>query len=796
MKPITLFTVGALLAPTVLALLATHASAQDSSATSAFGATRSLDETNRPASDWIPREHTWASVLYDEPGDGHLWAVGASWKASFGADGVTYFPRVGASEPRNRPLALSPDLVTLGGEPLTIERATQPVRHGDRVALDHGSFAERYDLAVDSVEQSFVFESLPRAGELVLRIPVGSELDAVESSIGLEFRSERGRITYSRAVAIDARGRRTEATTRIEDGAITIRVGADVLADAALPLVIDPVLNAIFPDSTTSDTFEIDAAYDAFNAVWVVAYEQVFSATDHDVYAKMYGSTGSLLATASIDVTTNSWVAPRIADHASAHKFLVVAGQTASSGGAKTVRGRIAQPNGTLLTTDPSVSISGSLSGVCLAPDVGGDSNAASPGSWCVVFERQATASDRTIVYCLVSSAGTIAVGPNTVPFVAGTPDEHPTISKANGGTAWTIAWERSISFPLSSTIMGARISAGGALLAAPFVIGGGTFAGPACASSPISGTERTAVVYQLGIPGVLNTTTTMVALLDGGTVLQLANVKTLENSATAAEDHIQPSVDSDGEHFLVSYSEFDSTFAHYKLFVTDLAVSGNTLQVVQAHLEPQPGLGLSQLRSNVAAARASGTLAHRYLAVYDITQNSADHDVAGRFIEGVLGGPTVPACFGDGSSGPCPCGNTGGAQRGCANSVFAAGAVISLSSGQASTLVDTAVLLLAGVPPGAGCVFFQGDAVGAPIFLGDGLFCTGGSVQRVGTRVANPLGIVTHPQPGDPTLSVRGGVPLAGGTRIYQATYRNAANFCTSATFNVSSGLIVHWAR
>ena len=44
--------------------------------------------------------------------------------------------------------------------------------------------------------------------------------------------------------------------------------------------------------------------------------------------------------------------------------------------------------------------------------------------------------------------------------------------------------------------------------------------------------------------------------------------------------------------------------------------------------------------------------------------------------------------------------------------------------------------------------------------------------------------------------IPVRCAVLVAGATRHYQATYRNAANFCTSATFNVSSGLIVHWAR
>jgi hypothetical protein len=799
MKIPSLFPVGAMLVPAFLASLASRSAAQQRTASDLVAPSPTTADSSRaivttPA--WATREEPWTSVLYDEPGDGCLWAVGASWKASFGADGVVYLPRVGANEPRNRPLALSPDLVTLGGEPVEFERAAQPARHGDRVTLDRGSFTEAYDLSADSVEQSFVFESLPRAGDLVLRIPVGSDLAAFETSSGLEFRSEHGRVDYSRAVAIDARGRRTEAETRIEDGAITIRIGADVLADAALPLVVDPLLAAIFPDFTLNDTFSLDAAFDPFQAVWVVVYERVFSATDHDVIAKMYGSTGSLIATASIDVTSNSWITPRIADLASAHKFLVVAGTTAATGGAKSVRGRIAQPNGTLLTLDLQFSISGSLQGACIAPDVGGDSRLDVPGTWCVVFERDLTSSDHTIMYGLISSAGTPAFGPTTLSLVVGFSDEVPTISKGNGGVAWTVAWER-FSFSTQTQIQGARISPIGALIAGPFFIGGGinSFASGPCASSPLDGGQRTAVVFQSGIPVLAGGSTSVVALLDGSTVLQVADLQNLEPSTTG-ENQIEPSVDSDGQHFLVSYSEFDSTFAHYKLFVTDLAVSAGTLQAVQSHLELQPGIGLSQTRSNVAAARTTGALAHRYLTVYDYRQNDVDHDAAGRFIDGVLGGPTSLFCFGDGTGAACPCANSGAPTHGCANSVFAAGALLQLAAGQASTLADTAVLQVSSVPPGVACIFFQGTASGDPVVLGDGLFCTAGSGIRLGAKTASPAGVASYPEPGDLAVSVRGAVPEGGGLRTYQVWYRNAATFCTSATFNVSNGLAIQWAR
>jgi hypothetical protein len=40
----------------------------------------------------------------------------------------------------------------------------------------------------------------------------------------------------------------------------------------------------------------------------------------------------------------------------------------------------------------------------------------------------------------------------------------------------------------------------------------------------------------------------------------------------------------------------------------------------------------------------------------------------------------------------------------------------------------------------------------------------------------------------------VRGQIPLVGGVRAYQLWYRNAADFCTSATFNVTNAVRAVW--
>jgi|694.fasta_scaffold01345_4 parallel beta-helix repeat protein len=157
--------------------------------------------------------------------------------------------------------------------------------------------------------------------------------------------------------------------------------------------------------------------------------------------------------------------------------------------------------------------------------------------------------------------------------------------------------------------------------------------------------------------------------------------------------------------------------------------------------------------------------------------------------------------CFGDGSlATPCPCGNTGSTGRGCLNSdLFSPGALLSVSgTANPDTVVLTASDMLATVP----CVFLQGTSnVSAGAVFGDGVRCVGGSLKRLYIKVASG-GIAAAPGVGDPSISARsatlGDVIPAGAQRFYQVYYRDSdAFFCpapTGSTFNITSGLILHW--
>jgi hypothetical protein len=160
-------------------------------------------------------------------------------------------------------------------------------------------------------------------------------------------------------------------------------------------------------------------------------------------------------------------------------------------------------------------------------------------------------------------------------------------------------------------------------------------------------------------------------------------------------------------------------------------------------------------------------------------------------------GGPGIPFCSGDGTGTACPCGNSGNHRHGCANSVNPAGGQLT-STGDARFTADTLVLLGSGMPPGTTTIYYQGTLQannGAGVVLGDGLRCVAGTVIRLGVKHNTTGGSSGYGGPlGDVPISVRGMIPPTGATREYQVYYRNPANFCTSATFNLTNGLEVTW--
>ncbi len=159
-------------------------------------------------------------------------------------------------------------------------------------------------------------------------------------------------------------------------------------------------------------------------------------------------------------------------------------------------------------------------------------------------------------------------------------------------------------------------------------------------------------------------------------------------------------------------------------------------------------------------------------------------------------GVPTVgtPFCFGDGTGTACPCANnsTVGNNEGCLHSLGTGGKLT--ATGVASLAADT-VTLLGTLMPNSSALYFQGTTQqtgGNGAAFGDGKRCAGGNTVRLKT-VQNVAGASQYPQAGDASVSVKGLVTVPG-TRTYQVWFRNAAAFCTAATFNLTGGLEIPW--
>lgn len=155
-----------------------------------------------------------------------------------------------------------------------------------------------------------------------------------------------------------------------------------------------------------------------------------------------------------------------------------------------------------------------------------------------------------------------------------------------------------------------------------------------------------------------------------------------------------------------------------------------------------------------------------------------------------------TPFC--PGTAALCPCGNAPPvAGTGCMNSFGQGGRLA--GAGNAQVTDDTVLLTATGLPTTATIIFFQGDVQvngGSGAIFGDGLRCVEGpATWRLGVRAAVGGQVsLGHGIPGDPVLSVRGGIPAAGGTMHYQGWYRNAASYCTPDGFNLTNAIGVTW--
>jgi len=735
-------------------------------------------------------------MYYFDAQDGTIWARGANFKASFGARGATLLPCFGRKQPHAMAHVLSPDAVTIGGAPIAFEHTAQCNRDGDRIALDRGSFIESYDLTVQSMEQRFTFNSLEHAGELALHISVASELEARESADGIEFRGELGRVVYGRATAIDARGRTIATPTTLEGGAIVIRVPAEFVATAAMPLVIDPVVTTFTVDSTLHVDYEPNAAYNAGTHTWCVVYEEYFASGDSDVFVSFFPNAGAPVTGYYLDLSADDWTHTRVANLAAYQQFMVVSG-VESVTQQFTIQGRTISGTGAPQAQFLVAGGSGQT-GVVSSPDIGGDPYPIAPSYYCVVYQRQYSVGDRDILARTFSSDGT---GGAPI-FLANSfaDDLSPCISKSDGGSEWLVAWER-VNPTGVGNIWAGRISWSGSVTANPFQVSSSTVLDHLpSASSPISGTHKNVIVWENVF---LSQKTIQAALVDGSSVVSTLNLSASEN-LNLNDYYRSPSVDCDGQHFIVAYDDYVGLNT-IQAYFSELFVAGTNLELAQVHLPVCTAIGDNSLPCVVAMAGSGETdpaLKHRFLCAWQRQfPNTTDTDIEAGFIDASDSNQATSFCFGDGSGAACPCNNNGAPGRGCDNSSSTGGALL-IASGVASIASDTLLFTTQNEKPSALSVLFQGTTQTASIPWGQGLRCVGGLTKRLYTKTASN-GSITAPAAGDPSVHVRSAAmndPIAPGSmRYYYGYYRdaNVVGGCSPlATANDSQAIAVTWAQ
>jgi hypothetical protein len=743
-------------------------------------------------------------VLFDESEGGAVYAVGRNWKACWSPAEMTFIPFLGSDAPRDEPVNFGLSSICVGKGVLTIESGVPPTRSGSTIHYARGSVEENYAASLDGLEQTFVFGELPERGEIVVTCSVHTDLQVRECDDGVEFWNERGSVSYTQAIARDASGLSRTLKPRWTAGSIQLLVPDDFVRCAVLPLTIDPLVQVFNVTARGPDEFAPDTSYtdaDLGTAFRCDVWEIAWSLTDHDVAARRIRLVNGQVVSFMIDATPEYWSEPKIASVRAITKtaggFLVVATVGLPTSSAREIRGR-AWPTDSASAL-PVQTISGSDVGDKHSPDVGGDVYGRLDSVYyCAVWEIDRAGGDKDIQGVLVDVLGGAPGTPLAVAVDPMIEDAHPAISKADATFDWCIVWERRAS-ATNRDIWARRMSYSGAFLGPAFAVS--TLPDDETRPSVSSRQEvlpRFVVACERDRGGAHDV---YLHVVDGSTTISSVNLTLLEGTPHPELDQILPQVDGDLSGYLVSYKETDPTAADaFQIRLTSFGMSpAGQVQLREIRVPlGNPTSGRTPARVNSVSAEGGGPpLPLSFLLVWD-EPTSSGRDVLGAFFQsGVPAGAVVATCFGDGSGTPCPCTDNGGAVAGCPNSAQSNGAELNWT-GQAKTTNPTLTLHAQRLPPDVVALALQGNSAQNPgVVFGDGLRCAVGTRVNITVRMVSHEGTFDYPSlPGDPPISVVGGVPATGGLRVYQIVYRDPASFCTTDTWNTTNALEVHWSN
>ncbi|MCC7063963.1 MAG: hypothetical protein IT456_14235 [Planctomycetes bacterium] len=584
-------------------------------------------------------------ILHDEV-DGRLWAIGGTYKASFGAEGATFLPYFADAE-RNHPMLFSVRAARVAEQDLLVQQAS-PTRNGEVVSFDHGGLRAVYELRQSGVEQMFWFDSLPARGELHVDVALATDLQATRDGEGYVFDDARGQVTYSGAVAIDADGNRLAIPTELANGVLHFRVPAAFVEQATLPLCIDPLLGNtqnVYTTANTRPAWQSDIAYEPSYGEYMIVYERQWSLTDRDVYATRYTFDLATGTAQVLDGSTIDWSQPRVAANNAADRFLMVAKISNGNVSPYWIGGRMVDASTGALGTPFDIERAGApgnFIGDKINPDVGGDMDYQAPSYFTVVWERVASASDHDVHSKQVTVAGAVRT---TTPILienSTTFESFPRISKTNGippyaAMAWGIVWETRYS-ATDQDLYGATMRWDGTVTVASHSIDTGTYnSWRPTVSSPTdgSGSRYNLVTFEVDSAGP-GTTDIRGNLLDQSGAYQ--GSWDLSQNVNGAWPQYAPTVDSDGARFVVGWTQiYGGSGTDADTVLTTFGfnpVAGLTLQD-----SAYPGYSTdAEYDLSITCTHAAGSGAGRYGACWTRAQIAApnDYSIEARLYDGM----------------------------------------------------------------------------------------------------------------------------------------------------------------
>lgn len=753
-----------------------------------------------------------SSVRWTEE-DGALWVRGADYKAAFDAEGASFAPFLGSDEPRNWPLSMRLVAAEVGGEELLVGAAGHE-RRGDLVVLERGLVDEVYEPRLSEVEQTFVVESLPRQGDLTLKVGFAGDLVATSTPEGWLWANPKGEgVSYGRAFLRLADGSKKPLEAELDGDELAIVVPAALIAEAGFPLVVDPLVATYAVDDTSFDNHDGDVAYDPEGDSWLHVYEEVFSATDSDVYARRRMPDGTLQEVGYAQVSAaESWRAPRVAYKRIDNLFMLVAECVSSAHPQPQVRGRVWSAAS---AWRPAFWIIGNTYWERNSPDIGGDPYLPGPGAYSFFLVAWEAYYGDDVTGVPVRHIHAQLVDSNGLPFgelivlIAFGVNRHPVVSNSNGTSKWGVAFSRGDSqvglsvldwnganqrtMPALNTTYqraaGARASVGN--------MGYYALANPGKA-------------FVVGFPSAYGATYNWAVNLIVDEDLSVAwSTATRISSPSHPTNFIESmTLDCDDISTVMAWSsrrpDGQTTIHHAtRLSTTD---HPGQLALIEGPSFVQGYTAENKSLPRIATKYSSGG-AKREACVSWTNQSATTARDMRAALTSWNAYPMIEVKCSQGASNTtaCPCGSAGTGSStpdaGCPNSATSGATLTPFGNAALGAGNDTLAFIVGGLPPTTSCLVFQGTNVAQTTsggltsqgtVFGDGLRCASGSIVRLGTGTSSG-GSLFFPPAGTASLSTRGGL-TGPTTRSYQVWYRNASAFCTPSTFNLTNGLVVHW--